>query len=78
MSNIEVHITANPDQNADKPTIVFGFAGEGFSQAVILTAPEDPTEAVKNADVIYKAYIDACGTAVKEWKNAHTKKDETA
>lgn len=76
MNDISFHVNKLEDQTGDKPVIVFGFTGEGFSQAVLLAVSDDPTVAVRNADIIYKAYIDACGEATKAWKNAHTKTDD--
>jgi hypothetical protein len=77
-SQIQVHIMPAPINLDQPPTIVFGFAGTEFSQAVYLTAPEDPTEALRNADVIYKSYVEACGAAVKAWRDAEKEPSDDA
>lgn len=67
-NNVQVHITAAPILDGDtQPRIIFGFAGSTFSQCVFLEAPFDPTTAMQNADAFYKAYLEACGAAVKAW-----------
>lgn len=69
MSNsVQVHIHAAPYSPDIPPTIIMGFAGAEFSQAVFLTAPTDPAEAARNADVLFKAYLEACAAATKDWQ----------
>jgi hypothetical protein len=68
MPDIQIHIGPKPTAEGDKgPQIIIGFTSESFSQAVFLDAPSDPQDAVKAADALYKGYLDACATAVKEW-----------
>lgn len=71
--NIQVHISVKPIASGDKgPQVIFGFTHAAFSQAVFLDAPQDALDAVKVADALYKGYLEAAGTAVKEWHDYTT------
>ena len=63
-SDVQITISAHPNAQ-DTPHIIFGFSSDAFSQCVYLPVPEDPREALQVADMLYKAYLDAAGEAVK-------------
>lgn len=59
---MELVIQHFPD--ADKPTILFGFSNEYFSQAVYLRIDTDPLKCVEMANGIHEQFVAACGAAV--------------
>ena len=70
--DIQFHMSEKPIVDGDKaPKIIFGFANYAFSQAVFIDAPQDAGKAVQVADALYKGYLEACGAAVKAWKEKH-------
>lgn len=70
--DVQFHISEKPIVDGDKgPKIIFGFSSHAFSQAVFIDAPEDAGTAVQAADALYKGFLEACGAAVKAWKEKH-------
>lgn len=64
---MELTISAMP--NTDKPTVLFGFHNEDFSQCVYLVVDPDPIACLKMASDIGDSFIEACGIAVKAHKD---------
>lgn len=70
-----IELTVDHVPGAPRPTIVVGFSSDQFSQAVYLSVDENPLNCVEMANNLAQSFIDACGRAVKEFKERNNVPD---
>jgi hypothetical protein len=65
-----MEIVIEPHPNTDKPTIIFGFTDEDFSQCVYIRVDTDPLKVLEMGNAIIDKFVAASAAAVKAHKEA--------